>query len=144
MNTLQRIIVGHSLLPDGDVALRSAAVLAERAKAALYILHVAEPYRFYLKIRFPSIPATAMLEEVTLKVRTQLTDLARILPLSHVHVETDARVGKPFLELLRTARTWNANLVVVGVSACGEGRFLGSTGERVLRQATVPVLLAKR
>lgn len=42
MNALHRIIVGHSFFPDGDVALRSATVLAERAKAALYILHVVE------------------------------------------------------------------------------------------------------
>ena len=44
MSTLRRILVGHSLLPDGDIALRSAAVLAERAHAALYLLHVVEPY----------------------------------------------------------------------------------------------------
>jgi nucleotide-binding universal stress UspA family protein len=144
MNTLQRIIVGHSLFPDGDVALRSAAVLAERAKAALYILHVVEPYPLYQKMRVPSLPAAAMLEEVTLKMRAQLTDLAGSPSLSHLRVETDARVGKPFLELLRTARRWGANLVVVGVSSRGEGRFLGSTGERVLRKATVPVLLVKR
>lgn len=144
MNALHRIIVGYSFFPDGDVALRSATVLAERAKAALYILHVVEPYPLYQKMRFPSVPATAMLEEVTLKMRAQLTDLARSLPLSHVPVETDVHIGKPFLELLRTARRWDANLVVVGVSSRGEGRFLGSTGERVLRKAMVPVLLAKR
>jgi nucleotide-binding universal stress UspA family protein len=61
-----------------------------------------------------------------------------------LRAEADARVGKPFLELLRAARAWHANLVVVGVSARGEERFLGSTGERVLRKATVPVLLVKR
>jgi nucleotide-binding universal stress UspA family protein len=118
--------------------------LAERAQAALYILHAVEPYPLYQKMRFPSVPATAMLEEVTLKMRAQLADLARTPPLSRLQVETDARIGKPFLELLRAARAWDANLVVVGVSARGEGRFLGSTGERVLRKATIPVLLAKR
>jgi universal stress protein family protein len=89
MNTLQRIVVGHSLLPDGDAALRSAAVLAERAKAALFILHVVEPYPLYQKMRFPSVPATAMLEEVTLKVRAQLTDLAGTPPLSHLRASAN-------------------------------------------------------
>jgi nucleotide-binding universal stress UspA family protein len=144
MITLNRIVVGHSLFPDGEIALRSAAVLARRADATLYVLHVIEPYPLYQKMRFPSVPAHAMLEEVALKVRTQLHDLSRQSELSQVKVETDAHIGKPFVELIRVARSWNANLLVVGVSPRGEGRFLGSTGERILRKAPIPVLLAKR
>jgi universal stress protein E len=144
MKTLQRIVIGHSFFPDGDIALRSAAVLARQANAALYLLHVVEPYPVYQKLRFPSVPAEAMLEEVVLKMRTELSELAAGSLLSGLRVETDAHIGKPFLELIRTCRTWNANLLVVGVSARGEGRFLGSTGERVLRKSPIPVLIAKR
>ena len=144
MTKLNRILVGHSFFPDGDVAFRSAVTLARKANAALYLLHVVEPYPLYQKMRFPNVPAHAMLEEVVLKMRTQLNDLAMKPELSGLHVETDAHIGKPFVELLRTARSWNANLVVVGVSQRGEGRFLGSTGERVLRKSQVPVLITKR
>ena len=59
MSTLRRILVGHSLFPDGDMALRSAAVLAERAQAALYLLHVVEPYPSIRECgsrRFPPTP----------------------------------------------------------------------------------------
>lgn len=144
MITLKRIVVGHSLFPDGEIALRSAAVLAQRANATLYILHVVEPYPLYQKMRFPSVPAHAMLEEVVLKMRTQLSELALQPELSQVKVETDAHIGKPFVELIRACRSRNANLLVVGVSPRGEDRFLGSTGERVLRKSPIPVLLAKR
>ena len=144
MSTLQRILVGHSLFPDGEIALRSAAVLARQADATLYILHVVEPYPLYQKMRFPSVPAHAMLEEVVVKVRTQLSDLARQPELVHVRAVTDAYIGKPFVELIRSCRDWKANLLVVGVSPRGENRFLGSTGERVLRKSPIPVLLAKR
>ena len=144
MSTLRRILVGHSLFPDGDIALRTAAVLAERAQAALYLLHVVEPYPFYQKMRFPSVPAEAMLEEVMIKVRAQLNDLAMNPPLSRLQVETDSHIGKPFVEIIKACRSWNANMIVVGVSTRGTDRFLGSTGERVLRKAPVPVLLAKR
>ena len=110
MNKLRRIVVGHSLFPDGEVALRSATALAERAKAALYILHVVEPYHVYQKILFPSVPAEAMAEEVVLKMRAQLADLAKSPALAGLHVETDALIGKPFLELIKACRRWNGNL----------------------------------
>lgn len=144
MNLLQRILVAHSLFPDGDMALRSAAVLAERAHAALYLLHVVEPYPLYQRMRFPTVPAHAMLEEVVLKVRTQLHDLATSPLLARFPVETDAHVGKPFAEIIRACRAWNAHVIVVGVSQRGTERFLGSTGDRVLRKSPVPVLLVKR
>jgi nucleotide-binding universal stress UspA family protein len=144
VSQLRRIVVGYNFFPDGEVALRSAAVLAERSNAALYILHVVEPYPLYQKMRFPNVPAEAMLEEVTLKARTQLTNLALNPPLSRLRVETDAHIGKPFVELIKVCRNWNGDLIVVGVSSRGEGRFLGNTGERVLRKAPVPVLIAKQ
>lgn len=144
MIKLKRIVVGHSFFPDGDIALQVAGQFARQANAALYLLHVVEPYPFYQKLRFPFVPAHAMLEEVVLKLRAQLNDLAAQPALAGVHVETDAHVGKPFLELIRACRNWDANLLVVGVSQRGEGRFLGSTGERVLRKSPSPVLLAKR
>ena len=141
---LRRIVVGHNFFPDGEVALRSAAVLAERAAAALYVLHVVEPYPLYQKMRFPTLPAEAMLEEVVLKMRAQLKGLAESQEFSRLRVESDAHVGKPFVELIRACRDWNGDLVIVGASTRSEGRFLGSTGERVLRKAPVPVLIAKR
>src|SRR5262249_31775613 len=119
-------------------------VLAERAGAALYLLHVVEPYHFYQKLRFPSVPPEAMLEEIVLKMRTQLNDLARSPAFSQMRIETDAHQSKPIVELIQTCRKWNGNLIVVDVSSRGEGRFLGSTGERVLRKSPVPVLIAKR
>ena len=144
MTKLNCILVGHSFFADGDVAFRSAVALARKANALLYLLHVVEPYPLYQKMRFPTVPAHAMLEEVVLKMRAQLNDLTAQPELSGLQVETDAHIGKPFVEILRMARSWNANLVVVGVSRRGEGRFLGSTGERVLRKSQVPVLIAKR
>lgn len=144
MTKLARIVVGHSFFPDGDCALRSALTFAKPAHADLYLLHVVEPYPLYQKMRFPSVPAHAMLEEVVLKMRTQLVDVAHQPEFAGLNVATDVHIGKPFVELIRATRSWQADLVVVGTSSRGEGRFLGSTGERVLRKSPVPVLLAKR
>jgi nucleotide-binding universal stress UspA family protein len=144
MSRLRRIVVGYTFAPDGELALRSALALAERSHAALYLLHVVEPYPAYIKMRFPSVPAEALLEEVVRKTRAQLQDLAKRVQRSNVRVEADVRIGKPFVELISTCRNWQGDLIVVGANKQGEERFLGSTGERVLRKAPVPVLVAKR
>jgi nucleotide-binding universal stress UspA family protein len=46
--------------------------------------------------------------------------------------------------LISTCRSWQGDLIIVGATKQGEERFLGSTGERILRKAPVPVLVAKR
>jgi nucleotide-binding universal stress UspA family protein len=86
----------------------------------------------------------ALLEEVALKTRAQLKELAESPRLSGMRVKTDVRVGKPFVELISTCRSWQGDLIIVGATKQGEERFLGSTGERVLRKAPLPVLVAQR
>ena len=68
MSRLRRVVVGYTFAPDGELALRSALALAERAHAALYLLQVVEPYPVYIKLRFPSVPAEALLGSVAEQV----------------------------------------------------------------------------
>jgi nucleotide-binding universal stress UspA family protein len=119
-------------------------MLATQAHATLYLLHVVEPYPVYVKMRFPTIPAHTLLEEVAGKMRARLSELVRGPGFSHVKTEVDVHVGKPFVELISVCKEWKGDVIVVGVSARGEERFLGSTGERVLRKSPAPVLIAKR
>jgi nucleotide-binding universal stress UspA family protein len=144
MSQLRRIVVGYTPTPDGELALHSALALAEQSQALLYILHVIEPYPVYVKMRFPTVPAQTLLEEVALKMRMQLTERTQQQDFSKVKAEVDVHVGKPFVELISVCKEWKGDVIVVGASARGEARFLGSTGERVLRKAPVPVLIAKR
>lgn len=144
MSQLRRIVVGYTPTPDGELALRSALALAEQAEARLYLLHVVEPYPVYVKMRFPTVPAQTVLEEVVQKMRVQLEERIRQPDFSKVKAEVDVHVGKPFVSLISICREWKGDVIVVGSSAHGEERFLGGTGERVVRKAPVPVLIAKR
>lgn len=144
MSQLRRIVVGYTPTPDGEHALRSALVLADRSQAMLYLLHVVEPYPVYVKMRFPTISAQEMVEEAATKMRTQLADLSQHPDMARFKIETEVRIGKPFVELISLCRDWKGDVIVVGVSPRGEERFLGSTGERVLRKSPTPVLIAKQ
>jgi nucleotide-binding universal stress UspA family protein len=53
MGQLKRIIVGHDLGGGGEVALRSAVVLANRFGAALRLVHVVEPLEPYQRLSHP-------------------------------------------------------------------------------------------
>ena len=144
MSQLRRIVVGYTPTPDGELALRSALALAEQSQALIYLLHVIEPYPVYVKMRFPTVPAQTVLEEVVQKMRGQLEERTRQPDFSKVKAEVDVHIGKPFVSLISTCKEWRGDVIVVGSSARGEERFLGSTGERVLRKAPAPVLIAKR
>ena len=144
MSQLRRIVVGYTPTPDGELALRSALALAEQSQALLYLLHVIEPYPVYVKMRFPTVPAQIVLDEVVQKMRGQLEERIRQPDFAKVKAEVDVHVGKPFVSLISTCKEWQGDVIVVGASSRGEERFLGSTGERVLRKASVPVLIAKR
>ncbi len=144
MSQLRRIVVGYTPTSDGEHALRSALVLAERSQAMLYLLHVVESYPVYVKMRFPTTSTQEMLEEIVTKMRTQLTELAQRPDVARFKIETEVRIGKPFVELISLCRDWKGDVIVVGASPRGEERFLGSTGERVLRKSPTPVLIAKQ
>jgi len=69
---------------------------------------------------------------------------ARLAPRGF-DIETDVVIGSPKDEILRIAREWNADLVVLGARGLGRiKRFLlGSVSLAVARHVTCPVLVVK-
>ncbi len=108
----------------------------------LYILHAIEPAPAYRYVRWPNPQLQAHPPELVNTLKAEITKLVDTLAIAPLSVITDVRTGKPFVELIAAARRWPADVVVVGTSPRGEGRFLGSTADRVLRKSPVPVLVA--
>ncbi len=143
MRQLKRIIVGHDLRPGGETALKSAALLAKVCGAALRLVHVVEPQHFYQRISHP-LTSPYSQEQIAQMTGEKLRALAGSPGLAKLHVEYEVRRGKPFVELIIARRAWQANLIVVGGTSQEQEPLLGSTSERVLRKAMVPVLVAKK
>jgi universal stress protein E len=142
MSQLKKIIVGHDLRSGGDLALSSAAVLAGRCGAALRLVHVVEELHFYQRMSHPLQPPYT-LEEIAQRTGVKLQALATRPALAGLRVEYEVRTGKPFVELIIARRAWQADLIVVG-GAHEQEHFLGSTSERVVHKAMVPVMVAKK
>lgn len=62
-----------------------------------------------------------------------------------VRVDTAMKPGTAFLEIIRRAREWNADLIVIGTHGQGplEHLLLGSVAEKVVRKAGCPVLTVR-
>ena len=143
MSPLKRIIVGHDLREGGETALRSAALIAQRCGAALRLVHVIEPLHSYQRISHP-LTAPYTIEEIAQRIGARLKTLAASQDLAQLQAEYEVRQGKPFVELIIARRAWQADLIVVGGAHEQEVHFLGSTSERVVRKAMVPVMVAKK
>ena len=142
MKQLKRIIVGHALGAAGRGALGSAVALANRCGAALRLVHVVEPLDAYQRMSHP-LTAPYTVEEITQKTGARLKALVAGPELAGLQAQYEVRSGKPFVELIIAARAWLADLIVVG-RASETGGFLGSTCERIVRKAQIPVMVAKR
>lgn len=143
MGRLNRVVVGHDLRIGGEVALESGLVLASRCDATLKLVHVVEPYHFYRQISHP-IAAQHACEKITEQAGAKLEEVATRAATGRLQVEHEVRTGKPFVELILACRACHADLIIVGGPSRQQGHLLGSTGERVMRKAPVPVLVARK
>jgi universal stress protein E len=143
MGQLKRIVVGHALGAGGEAALESAIALANRCDAAVRLVHVIEPLDAYQRLSHP-LTSPYTVEEIAQKTGARLKALVAVAELAGLQVEYEVRSGKPFVELIVAARAWLADLIVVGPAPETGGPFLGSTSERIVRKAQIPVMVAKK
>lgn len=145
----QRILVPVDGSATSMLGLHEAIGLAADQSARLCILNVVDDL-----ILMPAADGFAMtgmddlIARLTAEGRTALDIGAALADKRKVRVECvqfESR-GKPISDLvLKQARKWSADLIVMGTHGRrGLNRVLmGSDAERVLREATVPVLMVR-
>ena len=78
------------------------------------------------------------------KAEEQLHKIAQKFLLLNVRMESMVVVGKPFAEILRIAADLHFSLIVMGIRGRHQGGIeeilFGSTAEKVLRAARIPVV----
>lgn len=136
MVEIKRILVATDLSPRADRALDRAVQLAAARGAKLTVLYVQE--ELLLK---------KWTEQSLREVRKKLRQKSKAWSQQNNLTATiRTRVGKPFVEIIRRARTEKADVVLVG--AHGEhflrDLFLGTTAETVIRKGDRTVLVVKQ
>jgi nucleotide-binding universal stress UspA family protein len=143
MRNLQRLGVGTNFSPESDLAVNAAALLARATRAHVDLIHVVQKPHLYERV-LKSQAAGA--EDVMAAATRHLQQVSGTPPFRGLAVDAVVRSGTPFAELITCAKELRHDLLVVGARK-RQGitdLLLGSTAERVLRKASVPVLLVKR
>jgi len=128
---LRKILFGVDFSTYSERALLYALSLAEEYKAELALLHVMEDFPLHKDL-------TAVTSEVVQQLERLLPPSARNCAL----LKPRLRVGKPYEEIIRSAREADADLIILGV--CGRNALdlaiFGSTTHRVIQKGPCPVL----
>jgi nucleotide-binding universal stress UspA family protein len=139
----ERIVVALDGSPLAEQALPHAAAQAERFGAELTLLKVLEPLP---EVTYSSPAAVRAAEEMTAQLaREYLEGIAAGLREPGIAVQVETLEGKPHVQIVGYAEEQEIDLLVM--STRGQSGFsrwlLGSVADRVVRGATVPVLLVR-
>lgn len=134
---LRSLLIPVDLSPASDRVVGRVALLPLAEGAQLTLLHVVSSSLAPREQRIAARDAKQLLSEET-------RDLGASLPKS-VRIESVVKIGGAAREIIELARAQAADLIVMGR---GGGRalrdaFLGSTAERVMRTAKLPVLAVR-
>jgi universal stress protein E len=130
------ILATTDLSPRSEPTLQRAAQIAAKSGHSLHIVHVIDSDQGAL------LPQ-ALIDQTTALFDAQVSSL---LPEDADEPVRHIRHGSPFDSILALATEIDAELIVVGGHRHNlvERVFVGTTGERVMRLGSLPVLRAKR
>jgi nucleotide-binding universal stress UspA family protein len=141
---IQKILFATDFSENSRWALKYALSFAQKYAAKLYILHVIHqpsyPLGMYAEISFDAMDKFYRnLSGITEK---EMRELCEKELFGFRNYEAMILSGTPFLEILRTAREKEVDLIVVGTHGrTGLDHVLfGSTAEKVVRRASCPVV----
>ena len=139
---IRNILATTDLSKESIAGVRYAVALAEKAGAAVALLHVAE---FPTPPPMPGMRTTTFSlqdSEISRRARVRLKSLARRESKGDLNLTPVLRSGNPLYGIITAARERASDLIVIGTRGyTGAKRvLLGSTAERVVRHALCPVL----
>jgi nucleotide-binding universal stress UspA family protein len=145
--TFNKILSATDFSEDSNLALSYAEELARRFNGELLVLHVDQPLPPVMVSpdMGPVMDVGAMTriaEEQRLLAQKELDKIVNRMRDSGLKARSLLKVGSPFLEVIHTAQSEGAELIVMGT----HGRtglahvLMGSVAERVVQKAPCPVL----
>jgi nucleotide-binding universal stress UspA family protein len=132
---MKRLLLATDLSSRADRALTRAVRLARQHQGELRVLSVVEGDR-------PANLVDAERAEAERVVSGRLQTAGDAKPSSSISVVA----GKPFVEILREAASWPADLVVIGMHQADvlQDMFRGTTAERIIREGHIPTLVVRK
>jgi len=138
----ERILVGCDFSPDSNLALQYGVSLAQECQSELHLVHVIEPSIYKNLMKSGTKPGEEIQQDLRELLNKKLTGMVPKEAHNWCAPKTILLAGQPYEELMKYAVLNNIDLIVLGVrgQTLVETLFVGSTTDRVVRQAQCPVL----
>lgn len=146
MIQLKTILAPTDFSATSNVALEHAKELAGKFGATLHLIHILpDPHAQAWSIEAAGIPVDDMQTRWAAEARERLGEMLTDDEREALHAVVETRVGHPFLEIIRYAKSHDVDLIVLGTHGRGavEHMLLGSVAEKVVRKAPCPVLTVR-
>ncbi|OIO71060.1 MAG: universal stress protein [Zetaproteobacteria bacterium CG12_big_fil_rev_8_21_14_0_65_55_1124] len=148
MPAYRHILIPTDFSPAAECALQTAAELARQNAAELHLLHIVAPQLYYTEmpdIMLPSMEdlTEQMIQSAEQRLQKAVGQLGSDIPVHHHVREAFTRSADAIVEV---AKELAIELIVIG-SHGHSGLMhvlLGSTAERVVREAACDVLVVKK
>jgi nucleotide-binding universal stress UspA family protein len=153
MTTFHKILVPTDFSECSSAACDMALTLAIKLGSSVELLHVDEPPAWQgfiipeLVVSMPNEASTSLHEFMQTRTRRGLEQLVEKLHSAGVsRIEQRVDAGEPGAVIVRVAEETGCDLIVMGTHGRKgfERLMMGSVAERVVRQATCPVLTVRQ
>jgi nucleotide-binding universal stress UspA family protein len=138
--SLRRILYATDLSESSITGFQHAIEFARANGATLTVMHAIDDEDRLLW--GPAWMAHLDRAKLTEQMRNRLDELVERAKPSEIQIKTLVLEGKPFRKILEVAENYGMDIIVLNLQSKGvlERALLGSTAERVVRLASVPVL----
>ena len=140
---IEDILVPIDFSPGSFQALDYALAMVDPG-GEVYLLHVIDA-EFLGRVSDEGFcDAETARGQMQRKAEERLQEIAQKFSLVNVRLESMVVVGKPFAEILRIAADLHFSMIVMGIRGRQQGGIeevlFGSTAEKVLRAARIPIV----
>lgn len=140
--TINKVLVPIDFSDYSKSALKYAVNFAKSFNAEIILIYVVEPVIYPPDFSMGQIAMPSINTEWDDRAKDELQKLAKSEIIGVVKAKTIIKTGKPFVEIIETAKEENVDLIIIATHGRSgvEHILFGSTAEKVVRKAPCPVL----
>lgn len=142
---IKRVLVPIDFSDYSKNSLKYAVKMVSSFNADLVLIYVVEPVIYPPDFSMGQIAIPSIDTEVDKRAFEELNNLARTEIPAGIKCKSIIKTGKPFLEIIETAREEDIDLIIMASHGHTgvEHILFGSTAEKVVRKAPCPVLTVR-
>lgn len=146
MNPIRRIMLAIDFSEQAEQVAALGLALAKACDVRLYVLHVVHDLQSFPGVFVVNEPLDELQARLEAEAKERLETFVHDHLCEYPNSEICLVIGSPAAQILHTAHTVHADLLLLGAHMEGkpEHRLLGDTMGRVLRDAPCPVTIVSR